>query len=276
MMTVQPLNLRPLKVGEILDRAFRLYRANFLLFIGISGAVIVPLGALQVITQLFSLPSWVTQTVAYVQGLLTILMYGALIWAISKVYLGSPVSANDAYQKSYPRFWSLIGSNFLQGLAYIPLVVVLFVGGMGGAVGIICIFIVAIPYISVLSTRWSVAMTSIIIEDIGARESLKRSWSLTEKNAWHALGTLFIAGLLVYLLAQFPGIAFIFAAQQFQVLSRVGLAASTLLEQLGSLVSTPFSIGALVILYYDLRVRNEAYDLELAIQAGDNAPSLTE
>jgi hypothetical protein len=41
------LTLRPLRLGELLDRAIRLYRANFLTFIGIIAVVYVPLMVLQ-------------------------------------------------------------------------------------------------------------------------------------------------------------------------------------------------------------------------------------
>ena len=42
-----PTTLRPLRLGELLDRAIRLYRANFLTFIGIIAVVYVPLMVLQ-------------------------------------------------------------------------------------------------------------------------------------------------------------------------------------------------------------------------------------
>src|SRR5512138_1588066 len=39
--------LRPLRLGELLDRAIRLYRANFLTFIGIIALIYIPLMVLQ-------------------------------------------------------------------------------------------------------------------------------------------------------------------------------------------------------------------------------------
>src|SRR5512138_2724491 len=41
------LTLRPLRLGELLDRAIRLYRGNFLSYIGIIALVYVPLTVLQ-------------------------------------------------------------------------------------------------------------------------------------------------------------------------------------------------------------------------------------
>ena len=47
-MESQPLPaLRPLRLGELLDQAIRLYRRNFITFIGIIALVYVPLMILQ-------------------------------------------------------------------------------------------------------------------------------------------------------------------------------------------------------------------------------------
>ena len=47
-MTVSPVpQLRPLGMGQLLDQALRLYRRNFLKFVGIIAVVQIPLGLLQ-------------------------------------------------------------------------------------------------------------------------------------------------------------------------------------------------------------------------------------
>ena len=43
-----PLTLRPLRLGELLDQAIRLYRRNFITFVGIVAMVYVPLMILQI------------------------------------------------------------------------------------------------------------------------------------------------------------------------------------------------------------------------------------
>jgi hypothetical protein len=42
---------------------------------------------------------------------------------------------------------------------------------------------------------------------------------------------------------------------------------------LGALISAPLSMSAYVILYYDLRVRREGYDLQLALQQPNPQPA---
>src|SRR5690606_22154355 len=47
MTTLDPTLLRPLRLGEILDRSIRLYRNNFWRFIGVVAVVQIPITLLQ-------------------------------------------------------------------------------------------------------------------------------------------------------------------------------------------------------------------------------------
>ena len=124
-MTVQHPTLRPLKAGEILDRAFRLYRANFWLFIGIASLTIVPLLGLELLclfifrdTTIFSV---IRSGITLLQSFLEInFLYSAMIWAVSCSYIGLPVSWRDAYVEAQYYFRTTFAVNFRQGLVYLP------------------------------------------------------------------------------------------------------------------------------------------------------------
>jgi hypothetical protein len=262
-MSISRPNLRPLSVGEILDTAFRLYRANFVLFIGITAIFFVPFGVLQVLSRVFFKD---TSLVANLQNFMTILLLGALTWAASRLYLGLPASSREAFQTGRHRFWSIWGASFLEGLAMIPAIILIALGALGGVPGVVIMALIAVPYIAFITTRWGVDIPAIIVEDLGARPGLDRSWTLTSKDAWHALGTLFTSGLLVYLVSGLPAILLNYASKQYGLLPELGPVATIVLAQLGSLISTPLSISASVILYYDLRVRREGFDLQLILE----------
>ena len=53
-MTAVAPDLRPLTLGEILDRAVRLYRRNFANFIGIIALVQVPLSIIQLLLTVYN------------------------------------------------------------------------------------------------------------------------------------------------------------------------------------------------------------------------------
>jgi hypothetical protein len=110
-------NLRPLTLGEILDRTAQLYRENFLLFAGIfaiySGVLLV-LGLLQIglaealkAQHLAGAWVWLTYLGAGILWLIIILLLGVTTAAISRavawVHLGEPATIRGAYQSILPR-----------------------------------------------------------------------------------------------------------------------------------------------------------------------------
>jgi hypothetical protein len=110
-------NLRPLTLGEILDRTAQLYRTNFLLFAGIfavyAGAVLVMgllqigLGALLKSLHMAGAVLWMIGIMAGVEWLLIFLLFGAATAAISRavawVHLGEPATIRGAYQSILPQ-----------------------------------------------------------------------------------------------------------------------------------------------------------------------------
>jgi hypothetical protein len=110
-------NLRPMTLGEILDRTAQLYRTNFLLFAGIfavySGVVLVVglvqigLGALLQAQHMAGALVWITVITTGVNLLVIFLLFGAATAAISRavawVHLGEQATIRGAYQSILPR-----------------------------------------------------------------------------------------------------------------------------------------------------------------------------
>ena len=110
-------NLRPLTLGEILDRTAQLYRTNFLLFAGIFAVyagVLLVLGLLQIglaetlrVLHMTQQLLWLTWTATGVTWLITFLIAGMSIAAISRavawVHLGEPATIRGAYQSILPQ-----------------------------------------------------------------------------------------------------------------------------------------------------------------------------
>jgi len=85
-----------------------------------------------------------------------------------------------------------------------------------------------------------------------ANDALGRSWELTKGSRDKA----FAIGLVVYLVTNVPAIAIIWLARSSPDLANV-------VGQLATLVLRPIMACAFTLFYYDLRVRKEAFDLEL-------------
>jgi hypothetical protein len=110
-------NLRPLTLGEILDRTAQLYRENFLLFAGIfavyAGVVLVlnlmQIGLAELLKSLHvgGATIWVNLGAAGIGLLIAFLLFGATTAAISRavawVHLGEQATIRGAYQSILPR-----------------------------------------------------------------------------------------------------------------------------------------------------------------------------
>ncbi|MGD0548250.1 MAG: hypothetical protein ABR991_10555 [Terracidiphilus sp.] len=138
-------NLRPLTLGEILDRTAQLYRSNFLLFAGISAVFAGSALALNLVqiglSAVFSgnHPAlWLSVTLWSVLGLkalFVLFLYGAFVAAINRavswVHLGEPATIRGAYESILPRLSRYLWLMTLSGLiVFLP--IVLLYGGYFG------------------------------------------------------------------------------------------------------------------------------------------------
>jgi hypothetical protein len=164
---VANLDLRPLSLGELLDRCFTLYRRYFLLFVGIVAIPYLLVLALQLVQTLllfsntfspdsapaadqppFSLPSpagiasFILFYVAYLVASVVayLLSQGATVFAVSELYLGHPMTIRDSFRRVRGKMLRLLGVAILNllilsatfGVAMIPLFLII---GAGAALG---------------------------------------------------------------------------------------------------------------------------------------------
>jgi hypothetical protein len=274
------LDLRPLSLGELLDRTFFLYRRHFLLFVGIAAipysfffvmnlvVALVPLFARSAVSGPLQPAS--LAAVGIGGGLLAFLVViagfvaflfsvGATVYAVSEIYTGRQTSIRESLGRVRGRTWAIFGVLILSGLILI-----------GGFIALI------IPGIY-LMCRICVATPAALLEDIGPSESIRRSFGLTRDFA----GRAFMIYMLYFAMAwgviavfQFP-FMFLLAVSAKQIQLRVLL---TVLMQagnfIGSVLVAPVSTIGFALFYYDLRVRKEAFDLQMMMQAigADPAP----
>jgi hypothetical protein len=148
---VEPAELRPLSLGELLDRTFTLYRGNFWVFVGIM-AIPAALGipvtflVLQLDFSLFGNPMAPSQPspglivwflVAYVSTwiigtMLYSIVAAAVTHAVSEAYLGRKTTIRKAYNSVRGRVWRLFG---------VALNIMLRLIGIGIAVGVVFGFV---------------------------------------------------------------------------------------------------------------------------------------
>jgi hypothetical protein len=267
------LDLRPLSLGELLDRTFFLYRRHFLLFVGIAA---IPYSFFFVINLATALVPVVAQSAASSRvptaglaavgiggglfalaavlagGVAFLFSVGATVYAVSEIYTGRQTSIRESLRRVRGRTGTIFGVLFLSGLIMVAGFIALIIPGI------------------YLMCRICVATPAALLEDIGPSESIRRSFDLTRNFA----GRAFMIYLLYFAMAwgviavfQFPFLLLLaVGAKQIQL--RIFL---TILMQVGNFIGSvlvaPVSTIGFALFYYDQRVRKEAFDLQMMMQA---------
>lgn len=288
-------SLRPLRLGELLDQAIRLYRRNFLTFVGIIAVVYVPITILQTAAgalmtssmlglsqsspeQIFSNPQyWIGMLSTFVlvfvqiflvQGIAT----GALARAVGDNYLGRQTGIFEAYRgigKSWP---SLLGALLFLGLlsivAMLWWIIVPCVGWFTGA-GMMVFLAGAVAPLTA---------PSVILEEKGAIAGVRRAWSLARRRFWPLLGYVFVLYLFSLIIVNGPaGIVSLLLTGAVDTFSDSTsyIVISTIVQALVTLIATliyyPLQMTAFTLIYFDLRVRTEGFDIALSAMQLDPA-----
>jgi hypothetical protein len=264
--------LRPLSVGELLDRTFFFYRRHFLLFVGIAVLPSIIMLAFALSTALFGPGAGVLFSITsalalvFVYLVTTALAQGATVVAVSQILLERDTNVAQAFS----HIWSRIGE---------LLVLIL---NMGVRIMLAAIFFI-VPGV-VLALMYALAVPVAVLEGKGISESLSRSAQLTKGHRWRILLVYVLLTVLtgiVTMLWYAPVTIAVVLTAGPMTNGQVPLWAQVAL-QFGQFVTRsvlgPIMTIAIALVYYDVRVRKEAFDLEHMMQQIDQsglAPSPT-
>jgi len=218
------------------------------------------------------------------------LMQAAVAKAVSEYYLGGDTSVGQAYRFALSRWLALIMVAILLGLATsVVLVVCLLPAGAaavaaGGLASIthagpamlslvimLMLFgmLAAMVALVFIGTKFFFGALSVVLEGRGAFAGLGRSWELTNAHFWRVLGTLSLLWIMVTVaqgIIIWPAQLATFAVGPERMVG-VGYAVLYSLSALAQLLCQPFLIIGTVLLYYDLRIRKEGFDLAMMAEA---------
>ena len=297
---------KPLSFGEILDVTFRVIKENFSVLFLIMLIFEGPLDLLRGIAKAMggaallrapntgqgfdSLLESLRQTesgtgldAVYFILLLLIsapIAYASLIIATDQIRKKEPLKILSIIKRSFSRYWAILGGMFIYGLimfallfVFVLIVIALTVisggsqaltglaiagpqTGLGIIIAIIVLSIIALCAFVYLMTRWSFFFAAIVFEKVSP--GLRKSWKLTRGNFWRLVGLYIILSIITLILS------LVFQAVVYSILG-----SSVLAYLLITLVSIPISMItyiAYAVIYFDLRIRNEAGDLKAMLE----------
>jgi len=296
--------LRPMSTGQLLDRTFALYRKNFPLFVGIAVVTHAIYLAYELLT-IRSAPgiravrfgasyyanlslSWAFMTVV-----LTV-SQAATVKAVAAVHLDQSTSVWASYGNLRGRIFSVFGVLFfvfliaglITGLmAFITIftvgLIMVATGSAGGPKSVTANLIIGFTFLALVFgifvtvyARYALAVQACVVENLRAWASMKRSVVLSKDGRLRIAAVYLVLMILSWILAFFMGWLAGLAGRPFH--SRI--ATMVLVDVAGFIsgsITAPLVTIGISLLYYDERVRKEAFDLQVMFARLDTSPPTT-
>ncbi len=273
-----PEPLRPLSAGQLLDRTFQLYRRHFLVFMAIAALpnlllllVRVPFWALNLsagsVSTVASIPGPFVLVVGLAGGLVVLVLTmilnavatGASTFAVSDAYLGEKPTVSSCFSRMRGRVGQTISASFQYGLWIV----------LGGI-----LFIIPMFY---FIAKYALAVPAAVLEDIHGGDGIRRSGKLTEGAKGRVLLVYLLLMILVVAVSLLLswGLTFAgFIAHGGGTVPTLGKQiVAQLLQTIANALCFPFASIALTLLYYDQRVRKEAFDIDQMLRILGQAPA---
>jgi hypothetical protein len=238
--------------------------------------------------------------VVYIVG--TALASSATAYAVSMVHLGKTATIAEAYSKVTRIFWRMMGllSSILLltfgplifsygiflGLAFVmalglrgnaapgSMMVFVLLGSLLGLALLVC----SLVWMFFAVCRYALAVPACTLENLPLRQAILRSKFLTQGAKGRILGIILLTVLMSFILTYVLQLPALLASNAVIVTSRTHLSMAATLwiyiaDFLGGALSGPIATIALALVYYDQRIRKEAFDLQLLMEAvGQQSP----
>ena len=288
MVTSTNLRLTPLSTGQILDHAVRLYRRNFLRFIGIFAVVQVPAALINIIASArtsTSLMDYINQAytptfdeafwTTYLTSLFLTLIIGvsnfvlvqvigtaALTKTVTSYLTRQPTDILDAYSNTSKDWLRLLVVAII--VAFVTLAALLW------TIFVPCVGWITGPSILVFLIMALTPLTIpiVVLEKKGGGAALRRAWDLARRRFWPLIGFTLILTVFAQFLIAGPAALVrsvlyvsINATQDAASQSMTIAIVDSIVKLFLSLLFNPLQLTAFTLMYYDLRVRTEGFDL---------------
>ena len=235
--------LRPRGVGEILDTGFQLYRRRWAAMASATLIILVPVLVLEAVAPLNWLP-----ILERISNLFFMAASAAVVVIASGAYLGHEVTAGEAIGQMRRRFLSVWGAAIFQSI----------IVSLG-------LLLLIVPGIFALAYTFAMQQ-AVMVEGRSTDEAWERSKELARGHVRPILFT----SVMAFVFSFFVGVGT--SAVLMQVVPDIRM--QTVLFNLVLVAVNPIVASIGTVLYYDLRIRKEAFDVSVATDRLEAEPVL--
>lgn len=283
-------------LGDVLDGMFRLLVANWRTYVVALGVILIPLNFIvsYLTTEVYGGAGLIEQVSnpaaaeAFLAGgpdlvpfiglivvalgsflLVTPYVNGLACHIAAAAYEGGTPTPAGALRQTAGKYWSLVGVTLLVML--IPTVMLgipvgLLVAGAAGDVGALGVLGGLLLLVAIVAAVWAAVSMSlsyavVVVERAGPVAAVRRSFRLVRGRFWRVLGTLVLGAIIGGMVAQIVALPFSLPGDAFG--RWLGVVFTTAGGVVSAVVSTPLTGNVQTLLYFDGRIRQEGYDLEL-------------
>lgn len=248
------------KPGDILSKAFEIYKDNAQKLVVIVAVVVVPLtlisallnyvifkpttasitvtesGVVAVSGRSFAVATLLSLITLVIGVIISAVLQAALVRGAAQGTIGDPIDIEASYRWGFGRFGSVLLVSILVGLAV-----------LGGFI----LFI--IPGI-IFWVMFTASIPALVVENRKGTEAMSRSWNLVKGHFWHALAVIVVAAII--------------AGVVVGIISAIGNAigdnffVNWVFTSIAQILVAPFAALVSVLLYLDLRARSESITAE--------------
>ena len=196
--------------------------------------------------------------------------------AITDAYLEAAPEWKSSLRFATSRLLSVVWVTFLTAFVLLPflpiaiLMTLAVVAGVEGGVLVATIIVLVLAAFAAavwLYVSVQVSVPALLTEDLRGTKALRRSYNLVTGRWWQTFLIIVLGGLLAGIVS--GAISGLLTAVTFTDLGD-SLLPSLILNAIGTTIATvlttPFTAAFVTVLYFDLRVRKEGFDLELLAQ----------
>lgn len=262
--------LRPLSVGEILDAAFKLYSRYFKPLVVCVLIVTVPLAILDTLITAsttdnafdYGADTTTDDQAAFTAGqamsaVVNVILFSvataACFRALTAGYLGRATTWQESLGFGLRRLWPVLGATVLMVLALIPAFIALVIPGIW------------------LAVAFSVAIPALLVERLGPATCLGRSFRLVRNRWWPTFGALIVMFVLIFIIQLVVG-AIVGVVLTDSDNEALGGTLFTLANIVAATLTFPLQAAIVTVIYFDLRVRKEGFDLQLLAERMEAGP----